>query len=340
MPPTPASPGYGPPQVIAWNGDADASALRAAMKGFGTDEKALIRALADKDPLQVEVIRNAYQRMQRRDLEQDVKSETNGWLEAGLLAIIRGPLMHDVHMLHEAMSGAGTNERVLNDVLLSRTNADLRAIKSAYARVYGRQLEDVVKGDLSMKTERHFLIALGCNRAEDAVPVTQQQVEQDTLELYKATEGRMGTDEILVCNILTTRNDAQIRAIAQAYEQKFRRTLEDVIKKVSLLRPTRSLPSLAHTFILTPPRRNSPATWKTRFCSSCATRRTSTCTRRNCSRMPCRARGRRILSSSRASSASTGTASSATTSAAPTDSGTDASSSGGSRVRRAATTRS
>jgi len=51
------------------------------------------------------------------------------------------------------------------------------------------------------------------------------------MELYHATEGRMGTDEMVVCSILSSRNDNQIRAIAYAYEQKFQRKLEDVIKK-------------------------------------------------------------------------------------------------------------
>lgn len=53
------------------------------------------------------------------------------------------------------------------------------------------------------------------------------------MELYRATEGKVGTDEMMVCSILSTRNDNQIRAINHAYEQKFRRRLEDVIKKVS-----------------------------------------------------------------------------------------------------------
>ena len=90
----------------------------------------------------------------------------------------------------------------------------------------------MVKSDLSMKTERHFMLVLAANRAEDSVPVDQRQVDDDVMQLYKATEGKMGTDEILVCQILTSRNNDQIRAIAHAYKQKFRRDLEDVIKSV------------------------------------------------------------------------------------------------------------
>ncbi|KAK4134093.1 Annexin [Trichocladium antarcticum] len=231
FPPTPPSPGYGPPQIIAWNGDADANAARSAMKGFGTDEKALVRVLATKDPLQVATLRDAYARLHRRDLVADIKSETSGWLEAGLVALARGPLLNDVYLLREAMSGIGTKEKALNDVLLGRSNADMNAIKSEYHRVFHRRLEDDVKGDLSMKTERHFMIVLGAQRAEDAAPIVKADIDRDVGDLYNATEGQLGTDEIRVCSILSTRNDSQLRAIAYEYQQKYARNLEVVIRK-------------------------------------------------------------------------------------------------------------
>lgn len=203
------------------------------MKGLGTDEKALVRVLSNKDPLQIETIRNAFDRSFRRNLLGDLASETSGWFEKGLLQVARGPLNTDCYNLYEAMDGPGTKEAVLNDILLSRSNADLNAIKRQFQQLFKRPLEDMVKGDLSMKTERHFMLVLAANRAEDSAPVIPQQVDDDVMQLYKATEGRTGTDEILVCSILTSRNNDQLRAVAHAYKQKFRRDLDDVIRSVS-----------------------------------------------------------------------------------------------------------
>lgn len=140
--------------------------------------------------------------------------------------------MEDVVQLHDAMDGPGTKESVLNDVLLGRSNADMQAIKAMYRTTFRTSLESDIKADLSMKTERHFLMVLAANRNEESAPVIPQQVDQDVMELYKATEGKVGTDELLVCNILTQRSDAQIRAIAHTYKQKFTRDLETVIKNV------------------------------------------------------------------------------------------------------------
>jgi annexin A7/11 len=207
------------------------------MKGFGTDEKALVNILSRKDPLQIEVLRSTFERLFKRRLIEDIKKETRSWFEYGLVQLARGPLMADVHNLYDAMSGPGTKEVVLNDILLSRSNADLRAIKSAYQQTFRRSLEGDVKGELSLKTERHFLIVLAANRAEDSAPVIPQQVEEDVMNIYRATEGKVGTDEILVCSIMSNRSDNQIRAISHTYRQKFNRDLDTVISSVSITIP-------------------------------------------------------------------------------------------------------
>ncbi|OWP03222.1 hypothetical protein B2J93_2954 [Marssonina coronariae] len=229
--PTPPSLGYGPLQPIAYDGIADAEALRKAMKGFGTNEKLLIQTLANKDPLQVAVIQRTFQQRYGKNLIKEIMSEVSGYFEDGLTAIVRGPLGQDVHLLRQATNGIGTKEKVLNDVLLGRSNADMRAIKDAYQKTYRRSLEADIKSDLSMKTERHFMMVLAANRNEDSAPVVPQQIDQDVLELYKATEGKLGTDELLVCSIMTQRSNAQISAIAHTYKQKYSRDLETVIKK-------------------------------------------------------------------------------------------------------------
>ncbi|KUJ07529.1 Annexin [Mollisia scopiformis] len=230
--PTPPSLGYGP--MFAPQGympDADADLLRKAMKGFGTDEKTLIRVLADKDPIQINAIRTAYHNRHKRHLLNDVQGETSGWFEEGLCALIRGPLQQDVVLLRQGTEGPGTKEKVLNDVLLGRSNADMRAIKEAFQNTYRTSLEHVIKGELSMKTERHFLMVLAANRNEESAPVVPQQIDQDVMDIYRATEGKVGTDELLVCSILSQRSDRQIGAIAHTYKQKFTRDLETVIKK-------------------------------------------------------------------------------------------------------------
>jgi len=139
--------------------------------------------------------------------------------------------MQDVHNVRKAVAGPGTKEDVLNDVLCGRSNADMRAIKHAYHEKYHRSLESDVKGDLSMKTERLFDMIMSATRAEESAPIIPHELERDVMELYKATDGRIGTDEIMVCSIISSRSDGQIRAITQLFEQRYRVTLARTIEK-------------------------------------------------------------------------------------------------------------
>lgn len=119
----------------------------------------------------------------------------------------------------------------MNDVLLSRSNADLNAIKQQYHKMFGHSLESDVKGDLSMKTERLFDMVMSARRNEESAPVIPQQIDADVQELYRATEGKAGADQISVSQIMSSRSDPQIRAISQAYKQKYHRSLDEVLRK-------------------------------------------------------------------------------------------------------------
>ena len=107
----------------------------------------------------------------------------------------------------------------------------MNAIKQAYRAQYGKTLESDVEGDLSMKTKRLFSMIMAGTRAEESAPIIPQQLDQEVMELHRATEGKIGTDEIAVCAILSSKSDAQLRAIAQQFHAKFQRSLPEVIKK-------------------------------------------------------------------------------------------------------------
>ena len=201
------------------------------MKGFGTNEATLINILAHITPLEIPVLKDTYQQRHHRSLERDIQSETSSYFELALTSILRGPLYHDVWCLDRALRGVGTKERLLDEVLIGRSNADLHAIKQAYHQTYHRTLEADIRSDLSAKTERMYVMILAATRQEDSAAVLPHNVDADVAELYRATEARVGAEQLTVCSILTNRSDGQIRAIALAYEQKYRASLETVLQR-------------------------------------------------------------------------------------------------------------
>ncbi|KAK7551700.1 hypothetical protein IWX49DRAFT_276880 [Phyllosticta citricarpa] len=225
--PTPPSLGYAP-QLPFVDTTMHAEALRKAMKGFGTNEREVIRVLSKLDPVQMHSLRQTYNQRFTRDLLKDLEKETSGDFRNALLACARGPLQQDCHVLYHAMRGAGTKESDLNDVLCNRSNADVHAIKAEYRRMYGRELENDLRGDLSAGTETLFLMFTAGRRQEDSAPVIPQQIEQAATDLQGAFgSGVVGLNKngTRACEVLTSQNDAQLRAIDQAFQQRYRKSL-------------------------------------------------------------------------------------------------------------------
>ncbi|EFW17566.1 hypothetical protein D8B26_000267 [Coccidioides posadasii str. Silveira] len=231
--PTPPSLGYIPGQM-ATGRDAtkDAEALRKAMKGFGTDETTLIDILSRADPLYMALINDTYTKKIKRNLEQDIAKECSGKLEKVLLALVRGPLMQDVYAVNEAIKGMGTNESLLDNVLLGRTNADIKAIKEAYKKTFGSSLEADVRGDLSAATEQFYNNVMAAERAEEATPIDPNLIDQDVKSLHGALRGNLGVPKSVVFQMLARRSDAQLRAISDAYKAQNGTDLEADISEL------------------------------------------------------------------------------------------------------------
>ncbi|KAF1985434.1 Annexin [Aulographum hederae CBS 113979] len=236
-PPGPPSHGYDanrpPPPMDATLGRIMED-IHSSVARIGTDDPKLVGALtAVQDPMAMAAIRQEYNRRYHKDMVAHIESDTSGDYQKACLAVARGPLLMDVYAVKEATKGLGTSEKIINDVLLGRTNADLRAIINEYQRVFHEDLVKTVSGELSFKTDDLFLMVLRCDRAEDNMPPNPPEIERKADELYESIEVKKTSRA--VCHILAKSSDAQIREVNNAYNRKHQhknnRSLEQAIRK-------------------------------------------------------------------------------------------------------------
>ncbi|KAL0946520.1 hypothetical protein HGRIS_012732 [Hohenbuehelia grisea] len=204
------------PPVPGYDARGDVEAIHKATKGFGTNESQcslltsvffreadfsvtvypVIKTLAPLNAIQAHTLSVQYKAAKGRDLGDLIAKETSSWFAMGLRGIILGPVTWDVELVHRAVSGLGTHEDLLNEILLSRTNDEINILKAAYQDRYGRRLEQMIMDDLSMKTKNMFVMVLNASRVPDNAPVRQPDVDADVERLYNAGVGRRGTDEV------------------------------------------------------------------------------------------------------------------------------------------------
>jgi len=213
-----------------FSAEEDARTLRKAMKGIGTDEKAIIRVLAHRSNAQRQEIKAYFKQAYGKELVSELKSELSGDFERAIVALMDTPLFYLIHEIKGAMKGAGTNEKTLIEILLSKTNPEIEILKLAYKKEYDKDLAKEVASETSGDFGRLLGSILNAKR-EDDTGVDHDRAKSDAQRIYDAGEGTFGTDESEINVVLCTRSWRQLRATFAAYKELSGHELEDAIKK-------------------------------------------------------------------------------------------------------------
>ncbi|KAM4637049.1 annexin A11 [Discoglossus pictus] len=206
----------------------DAEVLRKAMKGFGTDEQAIIECLGSRSNKQRQQIMLSFKTAYGKDLIKDLKSELSGNFEKAILAMMKAPSLYDAYEIHEAIKGAGTDEACIIEILSSRSNAEIQEINRVYKTEFKKTLEQAIKSDTSGHFQR-LLISLAQGNRDESSNVDMSMVQRDVQELYAAGENKVGTDESKFNAILCTRSRAHLNAVFSEYQRMCNRDLEKSI---------------------------------------------------------------------------------------------------------------
>uniref|UniRef100_A0A8D0D352 Annexin n=1 Tax=Sander lucioperca TaxID=283035 RepID=A0A8D0D352_SANLU len=193
-----------------------------------TDEAAILQLLVARSNVQRQQIKAAYKTLFGKDLVDDLKSELTGKFETLIVSLMTPPLAYDVALLRNAIKGAGTNEKVLVEVLASRTPQQVKDIVTAYRQEYDAVLEEDIAGDTSGHFKRLLVILLQANRQKG---IQQENIEVDAQALFKAGEQKFGTDEQSFVTILGNRSAEHLRKVFDAYMKLAGFEMEESIKR-------------------------------------------------------------------------------------------------------------
>uniref|UniRef100_A0A669BMB1 Annexin n=1 Tax=Oreochromis niloticus TaxID=8128 RepID=A0A669BMB1_ORENI len=197
-----------------FNASADAEVLHKAMKGLGTNEDAILQLVTARSNAQRQEIKASYKTLYGKDLIGDLKGELGGKFETLIVALMTSPITYDVTSLHNAIKGAGTDEKVLVEILASRTSQQVKQIVAAYKQVF-------------FHTDNGFNIIL----ANRQTGIQAESIESDAQALFKAGEQKFGTDEQSFVTILGNRSAEHLRKVFDAYMKLSGYEIEESIKR-------------------------------------------------------------------------------------------------------------
>ena len=210
--------------------EEDIEALKKAMTELGTDEDTLIKIVANRTISDRLKIKEEWKKIKGTDLIEDLKKELNGKMEEALTALFTDPIDYDCDSLRGAMSGLGTNEDTLIEIISSRSNDILKKIVERYQQKFNRNLEDDIKKETHGTLQQILISLLQCNRSTNLSP-NSSQIEKIAQELYDAGEARWLKDSSIFVKYLTTLSPNELVCLNQEYNYIAKHTILQAIDK-------------------------------------------------------------------------------------------------------------
>jgi len=205
--------------------------LRKAMKGMGTDERALIDVICTKNKYEMDMVKKAYTALFNRDLIKDIVSETSGDFKRILVSLAGGErevkpvdqslAEKDAQALYNAGEGKwGTDEGTFNQIFATRSFPQLRATFEAYKKQRGQDMAKVIEKEMSGDLRRAFLTI---------VNYITDPIKYYTEVLYYSMKG-LGTDDKTLIRTVLSRCEIDLGIIKKRFENLHQKTLDKAIK--------------------------------------------------------------------------------------------------------------
>ncbi|XP_052776735.1 annexin A11-like [Mya arenaria] len=208
----------------------DARELKAAIKGAGTDDGALIEILCSRSNERIRDIKQAYKTLFKSDLEEDIKSVTSGHFKRLLVSQLAAgrdesgsvdpdTAAQDAKKLFEAGANKlGIDESTFNRIL-SLGYAHLKAVFEAYQQNHGKDIEAVIQAETSGYLQDGYLAI---------VRIAKNPPAYFAQRLHKSMKGA-GTKDSTLIRVVVSRSEVDMIQIKQEFQRLFGKTLGSFI---------------------------------------------------------------------------------------------------------------
>jgi len=210
-----------------------AKELKRAMKGSGTDERALVEILVGLDNKGIAEVKRSYKSIFEAELEREIVSETSGDFKRLALSLLQGSRDETenvdnevakedaVELFNAGINRFGTDESKFNSILCSRSYRHLKMVFAEYKLVAGEDVEKSIRSEMSGELELGFISIV--KRIKNTPTYFAE-------ELYKSMKG-LGTDDDQLVRIIVWRSEIDLVEIKGAFASLYAKSLHEYIRE-------------------------------------------------------------------------------------------------------------
>jgi hypothetical protein len=190
----------------------------------------LIKIMCSLTNDQRQLLKDYYISAYGETLEEVLKDKLSGNFEDCMVALLDLPEVYDAKLLNKAISGAGTDEDLLSEVIATRPKWRLEEIKEQYEKLYKVTLEEDIKGDTSGIYQKLLVALISGGRSENVYP-NETMCKQLCEELYNKEQDDKDKDEDFFIKTFAVRSTAEIAIVAKMYQKKYKSSLFNILEK-------------------------------------------------------------------------------------------------------------
>lgn len=201
--------------------------LEAALKS--KDENTITEISISHSNAERVKLREDYKSKFNRELLEDIQKNMKGDLCTLLISIYRDPVEYDAELLYRAMKGIGTDDDILIEVICFRSTERLNQIKEKFKESYGKELVKEVESECSGEYKNTLKALLESERSQNKNP-DLENCKNIAEELYKAGEGKLGTNDTVFVKYFTTLSPEELMLVGKEYHKSHKKNLVEVIE--------------------------------------------------------------------------------------------------------------
>ena len=207
--------------------DEELTKLETALKS--KDENTVTEITINHTSTERIKLRENYKKKFKRELLDDIQKYTKSDLCKLLSSLYKDPVEYDTDLLYKAMKGIGTNDEILIEVISFRNFSRLTKIKQKFKEKYGKDLISEVKSETSGDYKTTLIALLETERSNNKNP-DLDKCKEIAEELYKAGEGKIGTNESVFVKYFTTLSAEELSIVGKEYHLNHKKNLVSVIE--------------------------------------------------------------------------------------------------------------
>ena len=192
--------------------------LRSILENIVTDGDLIVTLIENTNNKERQLIRRAYNQKYNEDIISRFQKDLNGDFKESVIGSFLSPIEYDIYCIHSSLKSSGIRE-ILTEIIGSRNNSELQAIRKFYTRKYGETLKNDIAGETYGDYQKILFALLRCQRSTSSQPNTSA-CANDASDLYKLGEKKRENDEETFIRIFTKSSPTEITIINHFYKQQ------------------------------------------------------------------------------------------------------------------------